>query len=253
MRLFNENTLNTNNLKIILIVNIFAVVFSYIFYSLLSLYLAEETSLAGVVSTIILPTIIAPIAILYAIKMQKHFAVLEDQMQEVISFDSLTKLHTRRAFFETTKTLFDVIKREKKYFSVIYLDIDHFKNINDTYGHFCGDEVLKELGTLINQTKRTSDIAARIGGEEFAFFLSYTSLEECMIFCNKLQQNIAQTTIDFQGKQVCISVSMGVVYYSFLKHKSVVDLDTVYLRADEALYEAKRTGRNKIVACELNL
>ncbi|MCG6534433.1 MAG: GGDEF domain-containing protein, partial [Syntrophales bacterium LBB04] len=141
-------------------------------------------------------------------------------------------------------------KRYKSPLSMMLLDIDHFKNINDTYGHLIGDQVLKSLGELIFKKVRDTDIVARYGGEEIAILALETSLPAVLDLAERLRVAVeAATMVPADASAginhaIKITVSIGVTDLD----EQVIDSQSLIERADEALYEAKRTGRNKVVA-----
>ncbi len=191
----------------------------------------------------------------------KHFLVLEalthlsntviteleeaqKQLKEQANRDYLTGLYNRRYFNEIAQDLIYISKREQKVFSVILLDIDKFKYINDTYGHNVGDDVLKILSNTLVETLRESDIIARFGGEEFAILLPFTDIEGARVIAEKLRTTVAnKKVITPDGDIIRFTVSLGVT--SILPDDKSID-QTVN-RADKALYKAKRSGRNRVV------
>jgi len=168
----------------------------------------------------------------------------EQQLKEQANKDYLTGLYNRRYFNEVAQKLINISKREKKIFSVLMLDIDKFKNINDTYGHIVGDDVIKTLSDTITQTVRTSDIVSRYGGEEFALILPFTDKNGALNIAEKIRKNVENKKINIEnGKIIKFTVSIGVDQI-LNTDKSI---DQALNRADEALYIAKNTGRNKVI------
>ncbi len=163
---------------------------------------------------------------------------LHKQVTELSITDPLTGIYNRRYFDDF---LADEAKRSIRSgndLTIIMLDIDHFKKYNDTFGHPAGDKVLQNLALCIKEGRRGTDVAARIGGEEFALILPGTSMEGAQIVAEKTQE-IIRTCLDFEHP---ITVSMGI---SVLTRASV-EVETLVKEADMALYEAKQTGRNRI-------
>ena len=168
------------------------------------------------------------------------------EIRTVSETDSLTGLRNRRAFDEAVETLITNSARAGLPVSLAILDIDHFKQVNDTYGHQVGDKVIAELGTLIRKIPRKSDISGRLGGEEFAILLWNTDLAGARLFAEGLRNTFE--TLRFEGmprKQGC-TISMGVAQL-----QESEDFDDLYGRTDAALYEAKNKGRNR-VECDGN-
>jgi len=151
--------------------------------------------------------------------------------------DPLTDLLNRRGFLNIVTPYIQSIKYNKNPFSILFLDIDHFKQINDKYGHEVGDEVLKTLSKLLRQTLRRSDIITRWGGEEFIIFLKDTPLESAIQIAEKLRQSIEKYT-NTNLPQFTISVGVS--------QNTNETLENTIERADEALYRAKKSGRNKV-------
>ena len=160
-------------------------------------------------------------------------------LSKVAVTDSLTQVYNRRHFDEL---LFKEIKRFKRrkyaYLSLMMLDIDHFKRVNDTYGHLAGDEVLKLLSKLLLENIRDVDIVGRWGGEEFLVICPSTDQTGLMAMAEKLLQTISQTNFPMVG-QVTISVGTATIEPSDTNF-------TLLKRADDALYRAKEAGRNRV-------
>ncbi len=165
--------------------------------------------------------------------------------EEHASKDELTNLYNRRAFFEQGKQLFKQARRYPQSISVMMIDIDHFKNINDNYGHAVGDNVLKAIGDLLQNTVREADILARIGGEEFAIILPQTGVEEASNLAERIRQRIEAEVIQHDTLQIKITASFGIA--SCMAEGD--DLDRMLTKADDALYIAKKKGRNQVKIC----
>lgn len=160
--------------------------------------------------------------------------------------DGLTGVKNRRYFDQRLSEEIFHSKRYKLSLSLLLLDVDHFKKINDTYGHKIGDEVLKNLSLLVMATVRDSDIVARYGGEEVAIIAPSTSREEAELLAERLRNVIEKTTmatIDATQEVVQATVSIGVCSLGLI----VQDKDALIEEADRALYMAKSQGRNKVV------
>lgn len=160
--------------------------------------------------------------------------------------DELSGIHNRRSFMELGEQTSRLCIRQSKPMSALLIDVDHFKKINDTYGHGAGDLVLKQLGSLLAQQFRAADVCARIGGEEFAVLLADTDVMAATSVANKFRQGVANTTLQWQGHTLPVTVSIGVAT-TYGAH-----LSTLLQRADVAMYEAKASGRNRVV-CHANV
>lgn len=151
--------------------------------------------------------------------------------------DALTGLRNRRGFFNTVERRI----QRTDYYTVLVADIDHFKKVNDTYGHSIGDIVLTETADIIDSSIRAEDISGRIGGEEFAIFLPDTPVHEGHDIAERLRQNFERFTFG-QGKaDIRCTISLGVAQCD-----SSVPIDDAILKADQRLYEAKAAGRNQV-------
>lgn len=162
------------------------------------------------------------------------------EYREMSFRDSLTKLYNRRYLMDYLHRLFDVFKRKQDVFSLLVLDVDYFKKINDGYGHDAGDSVLQEISSLLSSLCRASDICSRYGGEEFVLLLPETDASHALILAERIRTTIGDWK--FQIVQEPISVSIGVS-----ESKEYDTADTLFKRADSALYNAKKNGRNQVV------
>lgn len=172
---------------------------------------------------------------------------LEEKLNKLATYDELTDLYNRRAMLER---LHDEIARSRRYqqpVSLVFLDVDHFKAINDTYGHDVGDEVLRRLAQLLRQNVRSADLPARFGGEEFAVLLPNTDLAGARRAAEHLRQLMARNAIrvtlgDGTEKHLHVTSSFGV---SSMSGNSAEEMELLKA-SDEALYRAKRNGRNRV-------
>ncbi|WP_319470644.1 PAS domain S-box protein [uncultured Pseudodesulfovibrio sp.] len=166
---------------------------------------------------------------------------MEREIKEMATTDALTGVNNRHQFFLLAGQELNRTKRYKQPLTVLMLDIDYFKTINDTYGHQTGDIVLKKLADTAIATLRETDIFGRIGGEEFAAVLPETDSKDAQQVAERLRQTLATLTITSGNDSVSFTVSIGISEV----HKTDTDIETSLNRADEALYRAKRTGRNR--------
>ena len=171
----------------------------------------------------------------------------QNQLKILSRTDPLTGLINRRVFDELTESEFSRYKRSLYSYTLLVLDIDHFKLINDQYGHSVGDDVLKSLSTLCEESLRRNDKIARIGGEEFCVILPDTRKEAATELAEKLRKIIANKVFSFDGLDIVITVSIGV---SEVK-ESDYNYVEIFKRADGNLYRAKRKGRNQV--CNLDV
>jgi diguanylate cyclase (GGDEF)-like protein len=157
--------------------------------------------------------------------------------------DFLTKLPNRLAFSEQFELLQRQAIRQKSPFTLVLLDIDHFKTINDTYGHDAGDVVLSKVAQTLSQRLRQRDVLARWGGEEFILLLPETSTQGALIICEELRQSLMQLIIEYDQQQIAVTATLGVAQLDDLQ----LELIRWQSAADIALYQGKKTGRNKVV------
>lgn len=167
---------------------------------------------------------------------------LEARLREMAETDSLTGIFNRRHFIESAEKEVARSKRHDTLFSVIILDIDWFKSINDQFGHAAGDKVLRGVTDLCRKSLRESDIIGRMGGEEFAVLLAESDMDGALIVSKRIRQNVASHVFEFEDQTIQCTVSLGVA--SVIPGKD--NLKSIMMRADAALYDAKKAGRNKI-------
>lgn len=167
---------------------------------------------------------------------------MNDKLKLIASTDKLTKLLNRNKFYEITNNEIDRAKRYKRPLSVVMFDIDHFKRINDTFGHNIGDYVLKTLSKIIKENIRKQDWAFRWGGEEFIVLLPETDIDGAYIAAEKLREAVEEYIFDKVGR---VTISLGVATYNEEIDKN--NIESFINRVDEALYKAKESGRNKVV------
>ena len=155
--------------------------------------------------------------------------------------DSLTGLLNRRGMDYSLNLSLQVAQRSHQCISAIAIDIDHFKNINDTYGHDGGDQVLRELGIVLEKYTRTTDVCCRLGGEEFVIIQPDTSSEVSMVVAERIRQHIEKLEIQYNNEIISLTSSLGVA-----THCIRLNIDTILKDADKALYKAKDNGRNQV-------
>ncbi len=198
---------------------------------------------------------IAVEALILAYLVSHKFKVLEQEKEEdrlkhidlkLLSLtDPMTSLYNRRYLSEISEKIISLAKRQKEKLSIIMLDIDKFKNINDTYGHQFGDSVIVDLSNILLESQRSSDIVCRYGGEEFVILLPNTSLESASIVAEKIRVLVESSRITLPSNEdFKFTISLGVAEINIEKEE---DIDFALKRADESCYEAKKLGRNKVI------
>ena len=168
------------------------------------------------------------------------------EIEKYATQDALTGLNNRRSLDLRVAQEVAIAKRKNLPLCVMMLDVDFFKKINDTYGHYGGDIVLKEFAKIISDEVREYDFAARYGGEEFAILLPYTHIEEAKIVGERLRKTVEDTPILINqetedAKKINVTISMGLAEFDRIETG-----ENLFERADKALYEAKKNGRNQV-------
>ena len=164
-------------------------------------------------------------------------------LAEQATTDSLTRLKNRRMFYTQAEQNLAVCRRYAKDMSVLLLDIDHFKKVNDTYGHHAGDQVLVRIAQLLTMMVRGGDTVARFGGEEFAALLPETNRLGAAVMGQRIRAGIEKEEIIVEGRQIPVTVSIGI---ATLAAEEVTSIDQLLNIADRRLYLAKNSGRNRI-------
>jgi diguanylate cyclase (GGDEF)-like protein len=166
----------------------------------------------------------------------------EDQLAALARTDSLTGITNRRYFFELAEAEFARAQRYQRPLAIVMFDIDHFKRINDTYGHQVGDEVIKFVATECQRHLRTTDILARYGGEEFVCWLDEGDPDDACQTAERIRQIIAESPLVVGGQTIQLTISVGVACL----HQGDSTLSELIDRADHALYASKAHGRNRV-------
>ena len=181
------------------------------------------------------------IAILAAIAINNAF------LFEMTTTDMMTKLKMKHYFYTVLLEKMEQAALSERSLSIIMIDIDFFKKTNDTFGHQCGDAVLKRVARVIQAGVRTVDLAARYGGEEFCVLLPDTDLEHARIIAERIREGVASSVTDYEGKSIRVTISLGAARYDparDISGKSLID------RADRALYSSKQHGRNRVTVAD---
>jgi diguanylate cyclase (GGDEF)-like protein len=175
-------------------------------------------------------------------KRTEALQISNNKLKDLATKDSLTDILNRGGFFQTAQHLLMLSQRQKSDASFILMDLDYFKNINDTYGHFIGDKVLINFTQIIQSFLRKSDLIGRVGGEEFAVFLSDTGIDGAFQLADKIRKAIGNSPLEIEGKIISYTVSLGVDS----SQEKDYSIDQLYKRADLKLYSAKGKGRNRV-------
>ena len=170
-------------------------------------------------------------------------AIIHSKFQRLAAIDGLTSIYNRRFGMERVKEDFSRAVREQTSMSVAMVDIDHFKTVNDTYGHLVGDKAIKVIAKIIKDILRDGDIVIRYGGEEFLMVLHGATSENASNICERIRHQVMDTVINEQSQQIHLTVSIGLVSYP---EQQVIDEVDLIHKADQALYFSKENGRNKV-------
>lgn len=167
---------------------------------------------------------------------------LREELERQATTDALTGLNNRRFFYRAAEQEFTSSSRYDQPTALLCLDVDRFKQINDSFGHLAGDEVLKALAKHCKAVARTSDIVGRIGGEEFAILLPQTDMKSAVVLAERICRSFENLILAQEPEPISVTVSIGVACRTDYDES----VESLFARADSALYEAKRTGRNKV-------
>jgi diguanylate cyclase (GGDEF)-like protein len=176
--------------------------------------------------------------------MIRRIIAYTSELLRLAGTDPLTGAANRRSFLEQCEAEVARSRRFNRPASILMLDVDRFKSVNDTYGHAAGDEVLKALGAAIAKAVRRMDVWGRLGGEEFAILLVETTLPEAALIAERMRQQFAAIVVPFGEHRIGFTVSVGVASLS----TEAGGLEAALRLADTLMYQAKTTGRNRVVA-----
>jgi two-component system, cell cycle response regulator len=171
-------------------------------------------------------------------------AMIHSKFQKLAAVDGLTNVYNRRFGMERLKEDFSRSVRDRSNLSLAMVDIDHFKKVNDTYGHLVGDKVIVLIAAIIKKALRDGDIVVRYGGEEFLLVLHGASCGDAEVVCERIRHQVNDTIFKDGDQQIDLTVSIGLVSYPEQMSGNEVELLD---KADQALYHGKQTGRNKVV------
>ena len=169
-----------------------------------------------------------------------------EALERLASVDGMTGLNNRRHFLALAQSEWARFLRYQRPLAALMLDIDLFKSINDTYGHDVGDEVIKAVAGILQNHKRASDIAGRLGGEEFALVLPEATSDSAIAAAERLRRLVADQVIAANGQRIAVTISVG----ASICRPDMSGFDQLLKQADIALYEAKRSGRNRVCRFE---
>ncbi len=198
----------------------------------------------GLIVAVVAPALISPIFGGWTLRLAQRLDVTQEQLRHLAITDELTQAHNRRYFFEVAEQELARVRRSGEVFSVVILDMDDFKHINDTYGHLVGDDVLRTVSAVCIANARAMDTFARYGGEEFVFLLPRMNRAAALTFCGRVQRALSEARLVEQGRTIQFSASIGVATFE----PTTADVYSLISQADRALYAAKSRGKNSIMA-----
>ncbi len=167
----------------------------------------------------------------------------ENSLMEAARTDALTGIPNRGWFVKQAAALLSELDSPDGWLTTVMVDIDHFKSINDRFGHAAGDEVIRSVARYLQEQMRDRDLVGRYGGEEFVMLLPHTDRSDALIFCDRIREGIAQTQIGHGDSTLNVCVSIG---FCSSMRAEITSLDGLIRAADAALYRAKRQGRNRV-------
>lgn len=234
--------LKLGRLPVTILVTAFAVLSSVAITSLIDHIMHRPLPLSGLIAAITAPLFLAPLCTWAILGLLFKLHGMREEMRALATYDHLTGVYSRRALLEISNQYFEVAKRESKRIAVLYIDIDHFKQINDEYGHANGDVVLRTVAAEIGGAIRKSDVLGRHGGEEFVITLLDVGEDEALTVAENLRKIVGERTISIGPHVVPTSISIGI---SISRQGVHTSLDELIKEADHALYASKNGGRNR--------
>jgi diguanylate cyclase (GGDEF)-like protein len=195
------------------------------------------------VRTAVILAVALPVLCISGLLLYRLLTLLYGRIAELVVTDELTKLFNRRFLYHILSLELERGRRYSEKFSILMTDLDHFKHVNDTYGHNAGDAVLRKAAQCFASNCRPTDFACRFGGEEFVLVLPKTSGADALTFAERVRQDLEKTPIKLDdGREIRVTVSIGVT--EFVRSDAT---ETILHRADTGLYEAKDQGRNRCI------
>lgn len=210
----------------------------------INLWLNGGISAADILNAIVVPAVIAPLFGGLTLRLAHRLDQTQERLRQLSITDDLTKAFNRRYFFEAAERELARARRTGEIFSVVILDMDDFKQINDRYGHKVGDSVLQRVAAVCLANARAMDTFARYGGEEFVYLLPRMDRAHALKFCERIQQALIMANVHEDGADIHFSASIGVASYI----PGIPDIYVLVSRADRAMYTAKSQGKNAVVA-----
>ena len=182
------------------------------------------------------------------LRLRNHLEEKNVELERLANTDYLTNLYNRRRFFHVAEEEFEEAVRSGNPISITLIDLDYFKQVNDTHGHLVGDRVLVHIAQLIRSLCRVSDVAARYGGEEFIILHPSTNMQNALLVAERIRKGVETRPFLNAGEEIKVTLSAGIVDTQTCK--DCPRIDDILALADKALYRAKEAGRNRVVLYE---
>lgn len=240
----NNIFISLGRLRMAALLTLFSVSSSALITFCIMTFLGEEKLLLALSISVVTPAIITPLISWYILGLLTQITKLEKQQRKLATFDDLTGLLSRHAFYEKASSLLKLMKRNSEAITIAYIDIDFFKEVNDKFGHEAGNHTLKSFAGLLNSVARNSDLIGRLGGDEFILALPHTSLESAKVLLNRIKEACESNTVSFNDHIIKFTISIGASSDMPVSDDS---LERFIKESDEALYEAKNAGKDRIV------
>ncbi|MBF5005484.1 GGDEF domain-containing protein [Diaphorobacter caeni] len=177
-----------------------------------------------------------------------RMAYYNERLLWLSTHDGLTSTLNAAAFYEQCNRQLALCRRHRMNYAVLFVDLDHFKSVNDNYGHATGDDVLVQVARILRDCLRESDLLGRVGGEEFSIFLTDPTLEGCHAVAERIRASIEEQEMRFDGHSLHVTASIGLMWSSADATAAAATIHQIQPLADKAMYEAKRAGRNQVAA-----
>jgi diguanylate cyclase (GGDEF)-like protein len=219
---------------------IISILISILMTAVLSTLLKGIIEFSILIIATVVPAIITPFVAYTLLRLVYHLNLAEERLRSLSMTDELTQAYNRRYFIETADKLVTSAKRYGDSFAIIIFDIDDFKRVNDAYGHAAGDKVLQVLSETCKTQIRDSDTFARYGGEEFVILVPRCSPTDIVKFAERIRIKLSETRVRYGQIDIQFTISMGAGIFN----STTPNLDAILMRADAALYAAKKKGKN---------
>ncbi len=234
--------------KLVFIITIVAICLASILNYIISIYLDGAFTINDFWRSFLIPLFLAPFIAWPLVKMTYRSIAVETELKRITTYDPLTQVFSRNSFLKKSLTIFNQAKKDNSEFSLMLLDVDFFKRVNDSYGHDAGDFVLAKLGSLFQDVLFKDHLCGRLGGEEFAITMPKMDIKDSEQFAKLIHSKLNNTIIIYHNIEIKITISIGITTFNH----DELSFNELIIQADKALYEAKRLGRNQTVLHNVN-